>query len=88
MRLTVECIGRSKTSLLEEERRISNKRVAADDLDKINHGADLGSSQVGSLETVQIGCACFKLAFEQISLFYEDQHCFKIGTVFLASQLF
>jgi hypothetical protein len=88
MELTIECIGRGKTSLLKEEGRVSNEGIASNDLNEINHSADLGSSQVGSLETVQIGCACFKLAFEQISLFYEDQHCFKIGTVFLASQLF
>jgi hypothetical protein len=87
MELTIERIGRSKTSLLEEKRRIANQGVASNDLNEINHGADLGSSQVGSLETVQIGCACFELTFEQISFFYENQHCFEIRTVFLASQL-
>jgi hypothetical protein len=85
MELTVECICRSKASLLEEKRRIANKRVATDDLNEINHGADLGSSQVSSLEAVQIGCACFELAFEQISLLYKNQHSFKIRTIFLAS---
>lgn len=79
--LTIESVGAGQTGLFKEVVRISDERVATNDLNQVHHDRNLCPGEVAALEAVKIRRRGLHLLLEQICLLDADQHLLNLGAI-------